>query len=625
MATGYFFDSPWLYGIFHDVVEHAAFADPGVLTMMIAPCILAMLVPTILSYWPHGGKPQKFTHSEPPDEKTWRAMPFISKVDYAAQDIAAHSPDVGFYTYWMHMRFWILGCIYNAVALYMVPCPADMSGPDWVKQAVIKSIILHHVGEGLGYFKQGPLWGHRWWPDAWKYQLTPGTMKQGMFGDRRNYLDVAVHAVFFFFSIVSMWLPRMPLWWLLVIIATSVYCCVADFHMWLQRVAYTYSYFFVAACFPYDQGGLAGMQLVMLFQRLGCGIGKLGPWFCYVIGIFMQSHPTCRDSENYRSLIHEGPNSFGPSKFIKRLGYFAECWETFWPLVVFFTFCPVIPLIGAAGLLAMHTFIIIAPAFIDVVMWNVAFMIGDAYLFVYACRGFDWQGFWNMHPLLAGLLLTDFVCTTVMMQYPKVCSRYFRHAHYTGNWPQCVFLVKKEAAEKMWTSLKVYGNSAWDVYEEKHGLRGEYQMYKNMAYAWLMNLDAKMLPSLMLKAIGEDNLQDYYFTQMWHFGECFGGAGCDGQQGPKFAKALHRACHLQPKDLMVVYIWAFPVFQAWYDPDNTKAEWEIHDATEVLPIETGAVNMRALQSCDSLPSAGLKLVKLIDDETAGACSPDCGA
>jgi len=623
--------------LFEPTAGVKAMTDPWVVSLTLLPAVLAICIPTILSFWPHDGQPQKHTPRGPPDEATWRDMSFMERVTHVVRDVAAHSLDVGLVTYWKHIRFWIAGCAFNVLTLAVVPRPGDMSLDEWMKQACIKTVILHMVGEGMGFFKQGPLWGNRVWPDSWKYLLTVGTIKQTVWGasggfegfwgpageqegrypmmqwifggTKRTVLDCTVHFLFIALSLTAQFLPRVPMWWIWAITATCTHCMIWDFHLWLQRVGYTYMYFLIAACFPTNQGALAGMQLVMLFQRLGCGIGKLGPWFCYVIGLFVQTHPTCKDSENYRSLIHNGPDDFGPSKFVKRLGYFSELWETFWPATVMLTFCPLVCRIGLAGLVAMHTFIIIAPAMIDVVMWNVAFIVGDLWLFGYASCGFSYTSLSEMHPLLACLLLADLTCTTLLMQYPKTCSRYFRHAHYTGNWPQMSYLIRKTAAVKLDSKIKTFGNKAWDVISQP-GIENEYKMYKGLAYSWLMNLDAKIFPKLFDMALGynDEVIENYYILGGHHILEYVCGAGCDGQQGPRMARFLAKECDFQPGDLMVIWIWPFPVFKAWSDPLNCKAEWEIQDSTQEAPIARGEVPMHRLQACDALPTDAEKLL-----------------
>mmetsp|Transcript_4078 Transcript_4078/g.5965 ORF Transcript_4078/g.5965 Transcript_4078/m.5965 type:complete len:169 (-) Transcript_4078:93-599(-) len=162
--------------------------------------------------------------------------------------------------------------------------------------------------------------------------------------------------------------------------------------------------------------------------------------------------------------------------------------------------------------------------------------------------------------------------------------------------------------------VKTYGNLAWN--KASNGMEGEYGSYKGLAYSWLMNMDAKMFPALVEKAVtfgGKDAPEDYYFLGGHHFMEYYQGAGCDGQQGRKFARMLARECDFQEKDLMVVYIWAFPVFQAWFDAANTEAEWEIHDSTKPMPVATGSAKMSQLAACDNLPSAGEKLVSILEE------------
>merc|ERR1719191_562712 len=205
-----------------------------------------------------------------------------------------------------------------------------------------------------------------------------------------------------------------------------------------------------------------------------------------------------------------------------------------------------------------------------------------------------------MHPVLGALLVADLICTTVLMQYPKTCSRYFRHAHYTGNWPQMTYMLKKTAAEKIHSKIITHGNKAWNAISQP-GVESDYKMYKGLCYSWLMNLDAKIFPKLhdMALQYNEEQIENYYILGGHHILEYLGGAGCDGQQGPRMARFIAKECDLEPADLMVIWIWPFPVFKAWLDVDNCNAEWEIQDSTQVDPIAKGSVNMRDLQACDA--------------------------
>jgi len=565
--------------------------------------------------------PQTIRPSGPPDEKEWRAMPFLERVDRAARDIGGNGiweP----YVYLWHIGLWVFVVIgMNVAILLVVPRPEGMDDYHYYLQCYIKSMIWHHIAEGSGWAKQGKLWGGRDWPDTWKYALTPGTMKQPLFyifGCKRNIVDCAVWALFFINGLVAMFTITLPVEMLYVIVFCNVYFVLCDFHQWMQCVGYTWGYLLIAAAFPEGHGQLAGMQIVMIIQRIGCGMGKKGPWFTNVLGQFAQNNPLWRHSEWYPAIMHKGPDDFAPSPFITVISYCAAVYETFVPCLMFFTPWPVAVYAGVIGLVCMHTYIIMAPCFIDVVGWNIGFIISDVYLFVIARCGFDYAGLWNMFLtwdgyLLFGLLAVDMFTATIMNLFPMYLNRYFRHAHFAGNWVQAWFMVKKSAEDKLLSDTKWYGNVAWAY--AKDGIAGEYATYKGMAYSWMCNLNAKVIPVLIRTSVSMAGgaPEDYYFVPGHPFMEFFGGAGCDGQQGgPFITSTLAKCCNLESGDVRCIQVFPFPSPHFPGTGFGREVPWHIVDAKDGIVLE-GKVTMDELFNVSNLPTASEKLAPLCID------------
>lgn len=440
------------------------------------PSLVAMVLPVLLTYVPNDGEQQKYTPDGPPaTEAEWRAMSFEARINRAARDVGARSPSKP-RTYIHHIVLWVGVLAVNLGFLRWVPRPDDMDDDEWAWQAYIKTVLFHQVCEATGFAKQGALWGGRDWPDAWKYGLSLGTIKQpmaefttlvprlfgrttpnvwkyeyardgglwermlakiGVYQDTRGYLDVARFGLFIALSIIGCLLPRLPSWLLPTVVALTALQMVGDFHMWLQCVGYTYMHLLLPCCFARDGGGLAGTQLILLFQRVGCGVAKAGAWWPFVFGRYSQSHPWVRESDNYRKLVNAGADDFSPSNFVKFHAKIAAAFEILAPVLCLCTFSPTLVYFAVASMHAMHTFIIFGPAFIDVVAWNFVFLMGDMYLFVYPSAhkpipGFDWQGFRKAPAALLAFLFLDLCAVTIANQFPDSHSRYFRHAHYAG-------------------------------------------------------------------------------------------------------------------------------------------------------------------------------------------------
>jgi len=283
----------------------------------------------------------------------------------------------------------------------------------------------------------------------------------------------------------------------------------------------------------------------------------------------------------------------------------------------FFTFCPPLVWFGVSALTALHMFIIFGPAFIDVVAWNIAFIMGDLYLFTYTSEhkplGFDWNGLWNAHPLLKVFIFVDLLAITVANQYPEKLSRYWRHAHYAGNWPKCVIMLKKSAAKKILDNVKWYGNVRWAPQDT---MAGEYGAYRGMAYSWLFQLNSKTCGALTQVAysVYGNRAEDYYYNGPHYFMEFLQGAGCDGQQTARFVRMLARECKLEPGDLITIDQTPFPILEAWKVPyfnpnpgQTTQSRWMIHDSVEGIKHH-GYTTMDDNWGCCSLPSHGLVLL-----------------
>lgn len=640
-----------------------------------APSLVATILPVLLRFVPNSGEKQRYTPDGPPEDKAWRQMSFEDRINRAARDVGARSPSKP-RTYVHHIILWVGVLAVNLGFLWLVPRPVDMDNDEWAWQAYIKTVLFHQVCEATGYAKQGALWGGRDWPDAWKFGLSYGTLKQpmaefttlvqrlcgrknvpnvwkyeyqrdgglwervlgklGVYQDTRGFLDVTRFGLFIVLSVAGCLAPRIPGWLLPCVVALTAMQMVSDFHMWLQCVGYTYMHLLLPCCFKRDAGGLAGTQLILLFQRIGCGVAKAGAWWPFVFGRYAQSHPWVRDSDNYRSLVNAGADNFAPSQFVKTNAKFAAAFEIIGPLLCLSN-TPILVYASVSAMHAMHTFIIFGPAFIDVVAWNFVFLMGDMYLFVYPSvhkprPGFDWAGFRKTPLSLLAFLFLDLCAITIANQFPDTHSRYFRHAHYAGNWPKTVIMLKRSAETKLTSNLVLFGNLPWG--QQSGSLTAEYGSYLTMAYDWLFQLNSKVAPAVTKFALdlSAAKPEDYFFVGPHYFMEGLSGAGCDGQQAARFCRALARKCNLKPYDLITCDLTPFPIISSFYIPelndhpgDKTVSKWMIHDSVKG-ELASGTVTMNDCLDIADIPSSGFRLLEQRETyyRTRAACKTKGG-
>ena len=201
-------------------------------------------------------------------------------------------------------------------------------------------------------------------PMTW-YRFRTGTLKEpflACLGDTRGALDICV-------SVANALVP-------LALVATSpespVIClwaaCVlalliSDFSGYIGALGCWYgplSGVFAFRAIYGDRGHLAALQIILLLVYFGCGVGKLGPWFPYVMAEESTQPIFCPARARGVFYKNFGERNFAPSSLAKASGYLAAAFEAFFPLLFLFgssqqgRWLVVAPLVG---LTTMHLYI----------------------------------------------------------------------------------------------------------------------------------------------------------------------------------------------------------------------------------------------------------------------------
>ena len=124
-----------------------------------------------------------------------------------------------------------------------------------------------------------------------------------------------------------------------------------------------------------------------------------------------------------------------------------------------------------------------------------------------------------------------------------------------------------------------------------------------MASLWLMNLNQKILPNLILCALCGEDIDEYYVLDGIDLLVWLQGHAEDGGVAEQLLPALRHCADFQPGECLCVYIGAFPLLRH-------KATWKIEDVAEGL-VASGTHTVHMSMAKDSLPSAGRLAVPLL--------------
>ena len=97
-------------------------------------------------------------------------------------------------------------------------------------------------------------------------------------------------------------------------------------------------------------------------------------------------------------------------------------------------------------------------------LWNS--YTGMACLYLFTCGrslGFDYAG-WSSAPwCFLAFNASQIACFLLGSFFPHLIDYTMAHRHWAGNWPQAVYLLRKDASAKLWAAIPAtYGQPPWD-------------------------------------------------------------------------------------------------------------------------------------------------------------------
>jgi len=506
-----------------------------------------------------------------------------------------------------------------------------------------KFLVWQHLAEAIGC-RQGPIGGHFGLPNNWKYRLSLGTMKVPLLpflGKTRNVVDLIVHVLFFGAGVAFLKAKEYKLKYIRALCACDVWIFLSDMSQFYASTGHAYFSMLLSACFPENQGRLAGMQAALLMQWFFSGIGKVGPWFGYVNGPFMLQSRLLAGQRWLFNLLVRSPTDLRPTLFGMVFAHVAASVEYLAPIALLArrrmrrplppsaepraaaaaegsapaeSAAPppeqaVVPAkgdraatasiwFGLTGIVAMHTYILTMPAPFDVYSWNMCFGLSAIYLFYYGNFGFDHVGARTMNPGLAAFLLAEFALCWYGQFFPDRVGYYLSHRYWAGNWVQTMFFARRTAAvgAKL-ARVKTFSSrpQVWQSLEHLGMITGT----SNMAYLWLANLNMKAAVGLIMEGVrlaggAGAQLSDFFPIGLTQF--CCGEFR-DALYALPLLPAMQEQIGFEAGECFMVRLGAFGLGQ-------DTATWGIYDLKGGL-LKGGLLSLSALSQMNSFPSQSI--------------------
>mmetsp|Transcript_113224 Transcript_113224/g.320468 ORF Transcript_113224/g.320468 Transcript_113224/m.320468 type:complete len:574 (-) Transcript_113224:79-1800(-) len=454
-------------------------------------------------------------------------------------------------------------------------------------------------------------------PFTW-YRFKIGTMKEPFFdflGDTRNVFDVGLA---YATVIVLLYLILTPdaglsvcLWpacvWAFFFVDFS--CYVGSFGTWFGPM----SLIFAASAIYGPHGFVAAMQLLLIMIWVGCGIGKVGAWFCNLFASEWNLPAFFAGSRCMNSLFYKDVDGsdYRTTKFAVLLGHCAAVVEWGGPLLLFLTddvlesinlgglgFSPVN--VGLFLLVSMHCYIILHLPFSDVNMINTLPILLALYFFRVANLGFDYADFMAM-PLALKVVLLCFLAHMIYGQRrtDKICyMNCWRF--WAGNWPQSWFILTDAAVEKL--NTKIVARGPFDPFADatKLGLLPEWEIdyvtIRVSCHMWLTQLCARIFPSLLNEVTNGRPLHETNMVYgMALTNHCLGSASNCTIRAHTMLPRLQRLAQFEEGECIWICCWSFPSFgsSARYQVIDLKkgellsGKWSVSDAMSLAKPSDG--------------------------------------
>eukprot|EP00931_Biecheleriopsis_adriatica_P074836 TRINITY_DN48820_c0_g1_i1.p1 TRINITY_DN48820_c0_g1~~TRINITY_DN48820_c0_g1_i1.p1 ORF type:complete len:634 (-),score=91.04 TRINITY_DN48820_c0_g1_i1:29-1882(-) len=479
-----------------------------------------------------------------------------------------------------------------------------------LKNAIAYDGIAHHVGFGVFIGLTSPEFKIKWMLGSIKEPGWPVLGRLPLIGGhRRTVVDMLGHLTF---DLARVWLiispePPPACGWL--VLGTAAWMYLFDFGEYVGMYGMyhgPWSVFIVAKyCTDQPTAATSVIQFLLILLYLGCGLGKLGPWF---VAVFSQEWtlPMWAKLINLKRLLYnkDYPRDNSPTVVAKLLAYTAALVETVSPLALFATASIVGAEVGSASpyvlcgvitLIAMHIYILFHMPSFDVWMMNCtpAYLVYNVF---YRCEtllepGFDYSGFTSLNPVLQGFCC----CMALYCLYGQLRPEDMTYMHcyrfWAGNWPQAWVLVSESGMNKIKEKFPVQsskgtpGKAFEDLVGQNWALDqlGQFQTAQLPHRAIPMALHKAMMkgaelrgekPPQTLLEFQDDGKGLVCFGSLF-FGWYSGWVVNDMLRGRYVMDEMHKECTFEAGELMLIDGASFPLFAPIY---GGKSHWFITDA-----------------------------------------------
>ena len=464
-------------------------------------------------------------------------------------------------------------------------------------------------------------------------KFVPGTIKEPaspvveaipVFGGRRRtIIDGCLHVIFDLVRVLFIVTPSPSPEMAWAFFATQLWMYLCDYGEYTGMYGMyhgPWSVFILAKYYSADPtlqtASTAVLQVALVLLYVGCGLGKMGPWFT---GVFNQEWtlPPWATKCDLRPYLYANdfPRDNTPSTLAFVAGYLAATTEWVAPLGLLATATTTGGaagtmsggvLFGLSTIIAMHVYINLhIPAF-DVWMLNFtpAYLVYNVFYVSPGLSdepGFDYAGLQALHPGFQAFC-AGFVLYIIYGQiFPERMTYMNCYRFWAGNWPQSYVLATKSAMEKL---EKAY------PFQAKYGqpcafmsrLQGEMWALESFGMFCTAQLPNRAQPMAVHKALlwgaeqrGKANLmmtladfQDeggLFSLGAMVFNWCSGYQVNDALRGRYIMAEMHKDLKFEPGEFMLVEGSSFPVFAQLF---GGTSNWSITDANKGL-LEVGHI------------------------------------
>jgi len=526
----------------------------------------------------------------------WMQLPYWRQWDDLVKSVVSNGMPVEFaIAVALH---WAWACVQWAVIFTVTFATAD--GQQRSHLLLRNAFLFHNLMEFLAAtgMTSGPMCGHIAWPFPYtRYRFTQGTLKEpflACLGDTRTAVDVAISVAFVVCLVLLMITPE-PGWLLcswpccfFVVLVSDFSAYVGSLGCWYGPVSVIFG--FAAVCG--DLGQVAALQCVLILLYVGCGLGKMGPWF---VGVFVaewtQPPVFAAKRAAFQRLFFKDPDNenWSPSRLAHVLGYTAAITEWAVPLLFFLTPSVLESLgLGPLGqwpvhfatftMCSMHVYIVLHMPIGDVTMLNTVPMLWCIYAFHIRSTGFDFAGFAAMPAGLRLFLALLAALVAFGQRHPSRVCYQTCYRFWAGNWPQAWYVFSDAGVAKM---RKVRANLP---------LESLLDSLPATCIMWNSQLCARIFPALLHRATSGQQLHTLRMAwgmQLSNY--CLGSATNCSLRCKELNPRLQRHCGFEAGEATCIMIDSFPSF-------GHSLTWEIIDLGADSVVASGTLRLEEMQA-----------------------------